>query len=96
MPASRARPRWLPWLLVPARVLLVTFLLMLLCFAVSLLLGIVGVLIRASLRGYHPDMAIAYRQIAFPAAVVAGVTALIAAIIIEVKYRSRNRLRLKL
>ena len=43
-----AKPRWH---LIPVRVLLVTFLLTLFCFAVSLLLGILGVVVAARLRG---------------------------------------------
>lgn len=96
MPSSQAPPRWLPWLFVPARVLLVTFLLTLLCFAVSLLLAIAGLLITAALRGSHPNMSIAYRQIAFPAAAVGGVAALIVAIAMELRHSHRNRLRLRL
>ena len=44
------------WYLIAPRVLLVTFLLTLLSFAVSLLLGILGVLVLAWLRGARPDM----------------------------------------
>ena len=55
------------WLLVPVRVLLVSFLLALLTFAVCLFLGIFGLLISAGVRGAHPNMTIAYREIAFPA-----------------------------
>ena len=71
------------WLLVPVRVLLVSFLLALLSFAVCLFLGIFGLLISAGVRGVHPNMTIAYREIAFPAAVVAGVIALLVAIVLS-------------
>jgi hypothetical protein len=64
-------------------VLLLTFLLALLSFAVCLLLGILGLTIIAGVRGAHPDLALAYRDIAFPAAVVAGLIALVAAIAME-------------
>ncbi len=84
-PSSRLR-----WLLVPLRVLLATVLLTLLSFAVCLFLGILGLVISAGLRGVHPNMAIAYREIAFPAAVVAGAAALVAAIVVEVRYRRRR------
>lgn len=96
MPASQAHPRWLSWLFLPARVLLVTFLLTLLSFAVCLLLAIVGLLITAALRGSHLNMTIAYRQIAFPAAAVACVAALTVAIAMELRHSRRNRLRLRL
>lgn len=69
----------------PLRVLLVTFLLTLLSFAVCLLLGILGLVISALWRGVHPNMAVAYRQFAFPAAAIAAVIALVAAVAIEVR-----------
>ena len=52
--ASRS-PRWYG---IPVRVLLVTFLLALLSFAVSLLLAIVGIVV-SRLRGIRPNMTIA-------------------------------------
>jgi len=66
----------LRWFWIPLRVLLVSSLLALLSFAVSLLLGILGVTIGGGLLGVHPDMTLAYRNIAFPAAAVAGAIAL--------------------
>jgi hypothetical protein len=62
-----------------------TFLLALLSFAVCLLLGILGLTISAAVRGVHPNLTLAYRDIAFPAAVIAGLIALIASIAIEVR-----------
>lgn len=75
----------LRWFWVPLRVLLVTFLLTLLAFAICLLMGILGLVISAWLRGVHPNMALAYRQFAFPAAAVAAVIALVAAVAVEVR-----------
>ena len=86
MSAPRAPSAKLRWFWIPLRVLLVTFLLTLLAFAVCLLLGILGLVISAWLRGVHPDMAVAYRQFAFPAAAIAAVIALIVAITIEFRY----------
>ena len=86
MSPAKMPPSVLRWLLVPARVVLVSFLLALLAFAVCLLLGILGLVISAGLRGVHPNMTLAYRQIAFPAAVVAGAAALVAAIVMEVRH----------
>jgi hypothetical protein len=80
------------WLLIPARVLLVSFLLALLAFAVCLLLGIVGLLIRAAAEGVHPNMTLAYRRFALPAAILAGVVAFVAAIVLEVRHGHRERL----
>jgi hypothetical protein len=95
---SRAKsPSLLPrLLLVPVRVLLVSFLLTLLSFAVFLFLGIVGLLISAALRGAHPNMTVAYREIAFPGASVLGGIALLVAIVIEVRYQSRKRIETRL
>jgi hypothetical protein len=73
------------WYVIPARILLITFLLTLLSFAVSLLLGIVGIVIAAHLRGLRPNLPIAYRHIAFPVAVVVGAIALISATVTEIR-----------
>jgi hypothetical protein len=86
MSPANAPSAKLRWFWIPLRVLLVTFLLTLLAFAVCLLLGILGLVISAWLRGVHPNMAIAYRQFAFPAAAIAAVIALIAAIAMEFRY----------
>jgi hypothetical protein len=68
------------------RVLLVAFLLALLSFAVCLFVGIMGVLISAAVRGVHPNMTVAYREIALPAAILAGVAAMVVAIVIEIRH----------
>ncbi|MGB6678980.1 MAG: hypothetical protein WBE44_19960 [Terriglobales bacterium] len=81
------------WYLIPARVLLLTFLLTLLSFAASLLVGILGIVIVAALRGIHPNMPIAYRHIALPvAAVVAAVTSISASVIEIRRYRQTKAL----
>jgi len=49
-----------------------------------------GLLIGAGVRGVHPNMTVAYREIAFPAAVVAGVIALLAAIVLEIRHPRRS------
>ena len=66
--------------------LLVTVLLTVLAFAVSLLLGIVGLLIGARLRGVPVDMTLAYRDIAAPAAVIVGTVVLISALSMEIRH----------
>jgi hypothetical protein len=91
MSPAKTTPSVLSWLLVPARVLLVSFLLALLAFAVCLLLGILGLVISTGLRGVHPNMTLAYRAIAFPAAIVAGSGALVAAIVLEVRHGREER-----
>jgi TRAP-type C4-dicarboxylate transport system permease small subunit len=91
MIASKVPPRRPRWLYIPIRVLLVTFLLTLLSFAVSLMLGILGTVIAARLRGLHPNMTNAYRQVAAPIAAVAGVVALISMIVQEVRRYRREK-----
>ena len=91
MPDDKIAPAPFRWLLIPLRVLLVSFLLTLLSFAVCLFLGILGVLITAGLRGVRPNMTIAYREIALPAALLAGAVALVVAIVMEVRHHRRER-----
>jgi hypothetical protein len=79
------------WYLIPVRVLLVTFLLTLLAFAVSLLLGILGLVVAARLRGFHPNLTTAYRHIALPAAAVVGAMALISASVIEIRHYRQTK-----
>ena len=92
MPASMAHP--LPrWYLVPVRVLVVTFLCALLGFAVSLFVGILGVVVRGRIRGVHPNLTSAYRSIALPAAAAISGVALIAVTVLEIRrYRQMKAL----
>jgi len=81
------------WYLIPVRVVLVSFLLTLLAFAVSLLLGIVGMVVKGWVRGVHPNMTVAYRQVALPAAAVIGAVALIVMATMEIRnYRQSKAL----
>ena len=80
--ASRS-PRWSG---IPVRVAAVTFIGTLLCFAVTLLLAIIGMAIASKLRGVHPDMRIAYRYIAIPAALVAGGMILVFSVSLELRH----------
>ncbi len=77
------KPRWY---LIPVRVLLVTFLLTALSFAVSLLLGILGILAGARLQGIHPNLTIAYRHIAAPAAAAIAVIVLVTTLSMEIRH----------
>lgn len=89
MPSSRpAQPRWY---LVPVRVLLVTFLLTLIAFALSLLSGIITLWSVGRLRGFHPDMTLAYRHIALPAACAVAAIALISLSVVEVRNYHRAK-----
>ena len=81
----------LRWYLIPMRVLLVTFLLTLLSFAVSLLLGILGIVIAARLQGLHPNMTTAYRHIALPVAATVGAIALISASVMELRHYRQSK-----
>jgi hypothetical protein len=85
-PASKLR-RYL----IPVRVLLATCLLTLLSFAVSLLLGILGLLIAARLRGVPPNLTAAYRYIALPAALTAGAIVLVSACVMEVRHYRQTK-----
>ncbi|HEY1262031.1 MAG TPA: hypothetical protein VGF06_00825 [Terriglobales bacterium] len=79
------------WAGAPLRVLLVTLLFTALCFALSLFLGIAGLLLWAAVSGRHPNMAAAYRQIAVPTALAAGAVTLIAMIAVEIRRYRRAR-----
>lgn len=68
------------------RALLVSLLVMILAFAVSLLLAIGGLLIRAASRGGPVDMTFAYRHIAAPVAVVVGPIVLVLALTMEIRH----------
>ena len=74
-----------------ARVLLLTFLGTLLTFAVSLMLGILGTILLGAMRGLHPDMRVAYREVALPCAVVAGAIAFVYATVSEVRHQRQAR-----
>jgi uncharacterized BrkB/YihY/UPF0761 family membrane protein len=81
-------PRWYGVLL---RVLLLTFLGTLLCFAVTLLLSLIGTAAAAAIRGVHPDMSIAYRHFAVPMAAIEAVVVFIFASGLEVRHYRRAR-----
>ena len=88
-PARSSRsPRWYGMLV---RVCLVTFIGTLLCFAVGLLLAILGIVIVSALRGVHPDMRIAYRLIALPAALVAGSIVFGLALMMEIRHYRQSK-----
>jgi hypothetical protein len=92
--AGRPEPRRPRWYGIPVRAAIITFLLTLLTFAVSLLLGIVGILGIAKMRGVAPNLAPAYRQVAFPAAMAVGAVVLVLSLIVEARrYRRGQVLR---
>lgn len=84
-PKPHARPP--RWYTIPVRVLLVTFIGTLLCFAVSLFVGIIGTVLVSAIRSNaHPDMTLAYRHIALPFAVVAGSIIFVLALTMEIRH----------
>jgi hypothetical protein len=86
------KPRWF---FIPVRVLLVTFVVSLLSFALSLFLGIVGILLAAKLRGTaHPNLTIAYRHVALPTAGMVAAIVIVSATMMEIRhYRQLKTLR---
>lgn len=78
-------------LAVLGRALLITFILTLLAFAVTLLLAIIGLSLYGMIQGRRPDMANAYRYIALPMAVLVAAIVLVIAFVNELK-RYRRRL----
>jgi hypothetical protein len=88
MPPTPHPPRWYA---IPVRVLLVTFIGTLLSFAVSLLLSIIGTVVVSSLRHVNPNMTVAYRQMALPAAVVAGSIIFVLALAMEIRHYRQSK-----
>jgi len=88
MPPTARPPRWYA---IPVRVLLVTFIGTLIAFAVSLLLGIIGTVIVSALRHGNPNMTVAYRLIALPAAVVAGSIIFVLALTMEIRHYRQSK-----
>ena len=84
--SSGSGPRWY---FIPIRVLLVTIVVSLLSFAISLFLGICAVVLAAKLHHTHPDLRIAYRFIAAPAAAMVAAIVLISACFMEVRHHRR-------
>jgi hypothetical protein len=80
------------WYFIPVRVLLVTVIVSLLSFAISLLLGICAVLLAAKLHHIHPDLRIAYRFIAGPAAAMVAAIVLVSASFMEVRHYRRVKI----
>jgi hypothetical protein len=74
------------WVKIPLRVVLYSVLLTLMMFSASLLIGIVGVMIHARIRGIHPDLPFAYKHIALPVAIVAGVIILVLSSVMEIRH----------
>jgi len=89
--SARGSSRSPHWYGIVVRVALVTFLATLLCFAVSLLLAILGTVISAAIRGVHPDLRIAYRIIALPMALVVGSIVFVLAMVMEIRHYRQSK-----
>ena len=88
MPSTSRPPRWYA---IPVRVLLVTFIGTLICFAVSLLVGIIGTVAVSALQHTHANMTVAYRLIALPTAVVAGAIIFVLALAMEIRHYRQSK-----
>ena len=88
MPPTPRPPRWYA---IPVRVLLVTFIGTLISFAVSLLVGIIGIVAVSALRSVQPNMTFAYRHIALPAALVAGSVIFVLALVMEIRHYRQSK-----
>jgi hypothetical protein len=93
MPIAEGSIRKPRWYLIPVRVLLVTFVVTLLSFAVSLFLGILGILLAAHLHSARPNLTIAYRDIALPAAAMVAAIVIVSSTAMEIRhYRQQKTL----
>jgi hypothetical protein len=79
------------WYGIPLRVCLVTFVGTLFSFSVSLLLGILGTVTVAAVRGVHPDMRMAYRHVALPMALAAGCVIFVLATVMEIRHYRQSK-----
>jgi hypothetical protein len=86
MGASSGRVRKPRLFMVVARAVLVSLLVMILAFAVSLLLAIGGLMILAASKGDSVDMTFAYRHVAAPVAMVVGPVVLVLSLTMEIRH----------
>lgn len=89
--ASPARIHKSRWYFIPVRALLVTFLMTLLAFAVSMLLSIIGLAIFSAIRGLHPNFAFGYRHIAAPFAVGVGAVVFVLSLMMEIRHYRQTK-----
>ena len=88
MPSTLRSPRWYA---IPVRVLLMTFIGTLMVFAITLMFGIVGTIAVSAWRHVNANMRVAYRQIALPAAVIAGSIIFVLALGMEIRHYRQSR-----
>jgi len=77
--------------MIPARALLVAFLLTLVMFALTLLMSLLGTVVIARAHETVPDLRFAYRGVALPVAVVSGAIALASSLVVEIHHYHRSK-----
>jgi hypothetical protein len=90
--AAHAQPTWLGRAFVKTvRTLIVTLLFTMLGMGVGLMVGILWFALSAAVRHTHPDMTMAYRNVAIYVAIGFGTCALLYQLFIETRTTSRPR-----
>ena len=82
------RTRWYALLF---RIVLMTFAFTALTMAVGLFCGLLVVVVGAAIQGTQPDVAMAYRNVAFPLVKVAAVVSFVAAAGMEVRHYVKSK-----
>ncbi len=77
--------------MVVVRVVLITLLITAFCFAVSLFLGIAGIMLVGMIKGGISDVSAAYRHIAFPIAMVAMTIGFVVTLVSEIRHYRRMK-----
>ncbi len=92
MQSAPAKPIWIQRAVMKSfRTLFVTLLFTMLGMGIGLMAGILWYAIGGAIRGNHPDMAMAYRNVAVYAAIASGTCALLYQLFIETRTASRPR-----
>jgi uncharacterized membrane protein len=73
------------------RVIMITFGITGISFAVSLFVGILCMVMMGAFRGHLPDMRLAYRMFALPIAAMVGIVVLVVASTVEVRHYFRAK-----
>jgi len=73
------------------RVIMITFGIAGISFAVSLFVGILCMTMMGAFRGHLPDMRLAYRMFALPVAAMVGIVAFVVASTVEVRHYFRAK-----
>src|SRR5512146_2028987 len=77
--------------MVVVRVVLITLLITAFCFAVSLFLGIAGIMLVGMIKGGISDVSLAYRHIAFPIAMGAMTIGFVVTLVNEIRHYRRMK-----